>query len=63
MPKDEKYSTSSIADFFDFRFNSLPHKTWQKNEFIKGVDNLRDEYEHMLSDIISFHFISYHFIS
>eukprot|EP01128_Nolandella_sp_AFSM9_P003732 TRINITY_DN162_c9_g1_i1.p1 TRINITY_DN162_c9_g1~~TRINITY_DN162_c9_g1_i1.p1 ORF type:complete len:782 (+),score=223.82 TRINITY_DN162_c9_g1_i1:237-2348(+) len=43
MPKPDQYSNSSVSDFFDFRFTSLPHKILE-DQFIEGVEKLKDTF-------------------
>ncbi|SNX82793.1 probable Protein SEY1 [Melanopsichium pennsylvanicum] len=44
LSKPEGLESSSITDFFDFMFTTLPHKILQPTEFDKAVDVLRNRF-------------------
>jgi len=44
LSKPKGLENSSIDNFFDFKFAALPHKIFQLDKFVAGVNNLRTWY-------------------
>lgn len=44
IEKPDELKDSKITDFFDLHFTSLPHKVYKPDEWLAGVDAIRDRF-------------------
>ncbi len=60
LHKADEFKNTPIEEAFEFRYHALPHMKHQKEQFVAGVEDMREWYVSVVLEYIYFHLFNFY---